>query len=175
MLRVFICGDFFFLTNTRLGAYSCSTYVAPEILKNIPHDDRVDLWSIGVVTFVLLVGYPPFLEDTQSALFEKIRTGEWEFIESDWRRISKDAKEMVKGLLTVDPKERWSIKECLRCSWINKDPDNLSSIDLSMSLGTIRQKRARLRSLAKTVIWLGRDLHTVTEVSTVPEPKMDVH
>ena len=65
-----------------------STYVAPEILKNIPHDDRVDLWSIGVVTFVLLVGYPPFLEDNQSALFEKIRTGEWEFIEGDWRFMS---------------------------------------------------------------------------------------
>ena len=144
-----------------------SSYVAPEILKNIPHDDRVDLWSIGVVTCVLLGGYPPFLEDNQSLLFEKIRTGDWDFVENDWRHVSNDAKELIRGLLVVDPKERWSIKECLRCSWIKKDPNNLSSIDLSMSLGTIRQKRTRLRSLAKAVLFLGGgSLNTVSEVRT---------
>lgn len=145
------------------------TYVAPEILKNIPHDDRVDLWSIGVVTFVLLVGYPPFLEDNQSLLFEKIRTGDWKFIDKDWRHVSKEGKEFVKGLLTVDPKERWPIKECLRSKWIKKDPNNLSSIDLSTSLGTLRNRRSRLRTLAKTVMWMGRDLNTVQEVPTAAQ------
>lgn len=151
-----------------IDSSSFSTYVAPEILKNIPHDNRVDLWSIGVVTFVLLVGYPPFLEDNQSALFEKIRTGEWEFIESDWKPISKEAKEFVVGLLAVDPKERWSVKECMRSAWIKKDPNNLSSIDLSLSLGTIRKRRVRLRSLAKAVMIMGRidSLHTVSDVPT---------
>jgi serine/threonine protein kinase len=126
-------------------------------------DERVDAWSIGVVTFVLLVGYPPFLEDNQSVLFEKIRTGEWEFVENDWRRISVDAKEFVRGLLTTDPKERWSIRECLRSNWIRKDPDNLSSIDLSTSIATMRQRRRRLRTLAKTMQWVGR---AVKEVPT---------
>lgn len=139
------------------------TYVAPEILKNIPHDERVDLWSIGVVSFVLLAGYPPFLEDNQQALFEKIRTGEWEFISSDWRHVSSDAKEFIKGLLVTDPKERWSVKECLRCNWINKDPDNLSSVDLSMSLGNLRARRAHLRNMAKTVILLGKGFGSVTD------------
>ena len=106
------------------------------------------------------------MEENQSALFEKIRTGDWEFVEKDWRHISNDAKDLVKGLLVVDPKERWSIRECLRCGWIRIDPDNLSSIDLSTSLGTIRNKRSRLRSLAKTVIWIGRDLNTVADVPT---------
>ena len=143
------------------------SYVAPEILKNIPHDDRVDLWSIGVVTFVLLVGYPPFLEENQSALFEKIRTGDWDFIKEDWRHISKEAKEFICGLLVVDPKERWSIKECLRSSWIKKDPNNLSSIDLSISLDTIRAKRKKLRSVARAVMFLGgASLNTVSDVPT---------
>ena len=105
------------------------------------------------------------MEDNQSQLFEKIRTGEWEFIENDWKHVSKEAKALVKGLLTVDPKERWSIKECLRCSWIKKDPNNLSSVDLSVSLGTLRQKRTRLRSLAKTFIWMGREMSPVPEAS----------
>ena len=116
-----------------------------------------------MVTFVLLVGYPPFLDDNQSVLFEKIRLGEWEFLDSDWNRISKDAKDFVRGLLTVDPKERWSIKECLRSNWIRKDPENLSSIDLSISLSSIRQKRSRLRALAKTVLWVGS---TISEAPT---------
>lgn len=107
------------------------------------------------------------MEDNQSALFEKIRTGQWEFVESDWRHISKDAKDLVKGLLVVDPKERWSIQECLRCNWINKDPDNLSSVDLSMSLGTLRQHRVRLRNVAKTVMFLnGHNLKAVSEIPT---------
>ena len=99
-------------------------------------------------------------------LFEKIRTGEWDFIENDWRHVSKEAKELVKGLLTVDPKERWSIKECLRCAWIKQDPNNLSSVDLSISLRSLRTRRTRLRSLARTVMWVGRDLKTVQEVPT---------
>ncbi|KAI2514214.1 serine/threonine kinase [Fragilaria crotonensis] len=56
---------------TRCGT---PTYVAPEILKNIPHDTKADMWSVGVITYVLLVGYPPFMEDKQQDLFRKIRS-----------------------------------------------------------------------------------------------------
>lgn len=154
------------LPNSLTARLVNSTYVAPEILKNVPHDERVDLWSIGVVAFVLLVGYPPFLEDNQTVLFEKIRTCDWQFVESDWKHVSKDAREMVKGLLQADPKERWSFQECLRCRWIQKDPGNLSSVDLSASLGNLRARRSRLRSLAKAVIWMGRDLQSAEDVPT---------
>jgi hypothetical protein len=73
---------------------------------------------------------------------------------------------MVKGLLQADPKERWSFQECLRCRWIQRDPGNLSSVDLSASLGKLREKRLRLRSLAKAVIWMGRDLKLVEDMPT---------
>jgi serine/threonine protein kinase len=58
------------------------------------------LWSVGIVIFVLLVGYPPFLDEDQSQLFLKIRTGEWSFSDEDWKHISEDAKELIRGLLT---------------------------------------------------------------------------
>jgi serine/threonine protein kinase len=62
------------------------TYVAPEILKNIPHDTKADMWSVGVIIYVLLVGYPPFMEDKQADLFRKIRSGEYEFFEEELGR-----------------------------------------------------------------------------------------
>jgi serine/threonine protein kinase len=136
-----------------------------EILKNIPHDERVDQWAIGIVIFVLLVGYPPFLEENQAVLFDKIRRGEWTFYERDWGKISAEAKELIRGLLAVDPKERWSIEEALRCKWIKQDPSTLSNINLSESINSLRTKRNRLRTMAKAVIWT-KDNNVCEDVPT---------
>lgn len=147
---------------SRVGTPS---YVAPEILKNIPHDQHVDLWSVGVVIFVLLVGYPPFLDDDQTKLFHKIRNGQWVFYEQDWKHISQDAKDLVKGLLVVDPNERWTVEECLRSRWIKQDPAELSCVDLSEALRVLKEKKSRLRSLAYAFMGLG-DKIKPAEVAT---------
>jgi calcium/calmodulin-dependent protein kinase I len=147
---------------TRVGT---PTYVAPEILKNIPHDQRADLWSIGVVVFVLLVGYPPFLEEKQSDLFAKIRAGDWNFVEMDWANISLDAKALIKGLLVTDPKERWSLEESLRCRWIQQDSNQLSSVTLCDSVVSLKQRRNRLRSLARAFMWVGKETKPVEVVT----------
>jgi serine/threonine protein kinase len=128
------------------------SYVAPEVLKNLPHDQRVDIWSLGVVVFVLLVGYPPFLEENQAALFHKIRNGEWVFYEDDWKHISNEAKEFVQKVLVVDPNERWNIEECLRSPWIQQDPCKLSSVDLSEALQKLQLKKRSLRNMARAVM-----------------------
>ena len=54
-------------------------YVAPEILNGVPYDERSDMWSIGVILYILLGGYPPFIDDNQRKLFRKIRKGKYEF------------------------------------------------------------------------------------------------
>jgi len=142
------------------------TYVAPEVLKNIPHDERVDLWSIGVIIYVLLVGYPPFMEDDQMLLFRKIRNGEYAFFEDDWKNISHDAKDLIRGLLVCDPKERWTVEEALRCAWIKQDPNRLSSVNLSESLMALKARRNRLRTLATAVMWTDGKSLRPTEVVT---------
>ena len=141
------------------------SYVAPEILKNLPHDQRVDLWSLGVVVFVLLVGYPPFLENDQTTLFRKIRKGEWGFVEEDWKTVSKEAKEFVQGLLLVDPHDRWTIDECLRSSWIQQNPNLLSSVDLSVVLSKLQKKKVSLRSMARSVIVFNDGIRTMNDES----------
>lgn len=89
------------------------TFVAPEILKNIPHDQRGDLWSVGVVIYLLLIGYPPFVKKTQAELFTQIRSCDWKFYEEDWENISPDARELIENILVSDPEQRWTASESL--------------------------------------------------------------
>ncbi|XP_017676771.1 PREDICTED: calcium/calmodulin-dependent protein kinase type 1G [Lepidothrix coronata] len=73
---------------------ACGTpgYVAPEVLAQKPYSKAVDCWSIGVITYILLCGYPPFYEETESKLFEKIKEGYYEFESPFWDDISESGK-----------------------------------------------------------------------------------
>ncbi|XP_030728778.1 calcium/calmodulin-dependent protein kinase type 1G isoform X2 [Globicephala melas] len=100
---------------------ACGTpgYVAPEVLAQKPYSKAVDCWSIGVITYILLCGYPPFYEDTESKLFEKIKEGYYEFESPFWDDISESAKDFICHLLEKDPNERYTCEKALRHPWIN--------------------------------------------------------
>lgn len=69
---------------------SCGTpdYVAPEVLLGEPYDKEVDVWSIGVIGYVLLCGFPPFYGETQKELFENIMNGQYDFPDPEWTEVS---------------------------------------------------------------------------------------
>jgi serine/threonine protein kinase len=129
------------------------TFVSPEILKNIPHDQSADLWSIGVIVYLLLVGYPPFMKDTQAELFQQIRSCDWKFHKKDWQNISNDAKELIEHLLVADPVQRWTVDEALKCAWIQDESTSSTQVDLMKAIESLRERRARLRQFAKPVVW----------------------
>jgi calcium/calmodulin-dependent protein kinase (CaM kinase) II/calcium/calmodulin-dependent protein kinase I len=116
---------------TRCGT---PTYVAPEILKNHPHDEVADMWSVGVIIFVALVGYPPFIEEDQRVLFRKIRLGEYCFFDEDWVGISQESRELISKLLIVDPDQRWTATQALDHKWFSCADTKLSSRDIYPSL-----------------------------------------
>jgi len=121
---------------TRLGT---PTYVAPEILKNHPHDERVDNWSIGVIIYVILVGYPPFTDQNQSELFRKIKYADIQYFEEDWKDISPEAKDFIQSLLVVDPIHRCTARQALCHDWLtNIDDERLSRSDLAKSLHLLK-------------------------------------
>ncbi|XP_054982272.1 calcium/calmodulin-dependent protein kinase type 1G isoform X3 [Sorex araneus] len=95
---------------------ACGTpgYVAPEVLAQKPYSKAVDCWSIGVITYILLCGYPPFYEETESKLFEKIKEGYYEFESPFWDDISESAKDFICHLLEKDPEERYTCDKALR-------------------------------------------------------------
>mmetsp|Transcript_35370 Transcript_35370/g.42223 ORF Transcript_35370/g.42223 Transcript_35370/m.42223 type:complete len:702 (+) Transcript_35370:14-2119(+) len=129
---------------TRCGT---PTYVAPEILKNHPHDESADMWSVGVIIYVLLVGYPPFMEDKQRELFRKIRQGEYKFHSEDWGGISEQARDMIRSLIVVDPAHRSTAKKALQHEWIcDMDERDLLNTNLTGSQRELVKSLDRMNS-----------------------------
>ncbi|CAL9703160.1 unnamed protein product [Knipowitschia caucasica] len=99
---------------------ACGTpgYVAPEVLAQKPYSKAVDCWSIGVITYILLCGYPPFYEETESQLFSKIMKAQYEFDSPFWDDISESAKDFIRNMMQRDPSMRYSPEQALRHPWI---------------------------------------------------------
>ena len=81
-------------------------YVAPEVLRR-EYTKSCDIWSIGVITYILLCGYPPFYGDSDNEIFESVRVGRYDFPSPEWDDISQDAKNFIGYLLKMNPGERY--------------------------------------------------------------------
>jgi len=101
---------------------SCGTpdYVAPEVITaEGSYDKSVDMWSCGVITYVLLCGFSPFLSSDQTGLFEKIMKAEYDFPDPEWTHISDNAKDFIRKLLVKDRGVRYTASQCLEHPWLN--------------------------------------------------------
>jgi serine/threonine protein kinase len=101
----------------------CGTpgYVAPEVLSAGPRSgycNQVDIFSAGVTLYVMLSGYEPFYGESEKELIEANRLGQIDFPESDWGRISSEALDLLRRMLTVNHKERITASEALRHPWL---------------------------------------------------------
>ena len=109
-------------------------YTAPEIINYIPYDERVDNWSLGVILFTVLGGYPPFYQPTIHETFQQIRQGSYSFPSEYWAGISPDAKKLIKGLLNRDPNQRITAEEALQHVWMTGRGEMLAQRSLSDNL-----------------------------------------
>ncbi|KAL4973352.1 kinase-like domain-containing protein [Aspergillus desertorum] len=100
----------------------CGTvgYTAPEIVKDERYSKSVDMWALGCVLYTLLCGFPPFYDESIQVLTEKVARGQYTFLSPWWDDISKSAKDLISHLLTVDPDERYTIKQFLAHPWIRE-------------------------------------------------------
>jgi len=105
----------------------CGTlhYVAPEVLsrKTESYTNKVDCWSLGVVTYVLLCGYLPFYQEDRNLTARLIRIGKFEFDPEEWSEISKEAKDLIKNLMTKDVEKRLTAAGVLEHDWLTKNRD----------------------------------------------------
>ncbi|KAM6979741.1 calcium/calmodulin-dependent protein kinase IGa, partial [Aplochiton taeniatus] len=99
---------------------ACGTpgYVAPEVLAQEPYSKAVDCWSIGVITYILLCGYPPFFEDNQTRLYSKIMRADYSFHSPYWDDISESAKDFIRNMMQKNPKRRFTTEKALNHPWI---------------------------------------------------------
>ena len=94
-------------------------YIAPEVLFE-KYDEKCDIWSCGVILYILLCGYPPFNGDSDTDIMKAVKVGTYEFPKQEWSVISKEAKDLVTNMLKYDPKNRYSALDCLGHPWFKK-------------------------------------------------------
>ncbi|XP_028917398.1 serine/threonine-protein kinase 33 [Ornithorhynchus anatinus] len=99
---------------------TCGTpiYMAPEVINAHDYSQQCDIWSIGVIMYILLSGEPPFMAHSEEKLFEAIKKGELYFHKKIWQSVSDSAKHVLKQLLKVDPAHRITANELLDVNWI---------------------------------------------------------
>lgn len=94
-------------------------YIAPEVL-NQDYNEKCDLWSCGVIMYILLSGRPPFEGSTDKSITNAIRKGKFNLDTRAFKNVSNDAKNLIKELLQMDPKKRISANEALKHKWFKR-------------------------------------------------------
>uniref|UniRef100_A0A0K0ESE9 Protein kinase domain-containing protein n=1 Tax=Strongyloides stercoralis TaxID=6248 RepID=A0A0K0ESE9_STRER len=143
-------------------------FMAPEVVERfmdetLKYDKKADTWSLGVLIYIMLCGYPPFYgqcdsedcgwtkgeicDECQDSLFENIKRGDFDFPDDDWRNISDEAKDLICHLLVRNARYRYTIDDVLNHSWITKQspniplvtPSNLERIESARDINQINQ------------------------------------
>lgn len=126
-------------------------YVAPEVLFG-SYSAGADNWSLGVIMYIILCGTPPFNGEKNPQILEAVRRGEARYPHAEWKNISSDAKELVKGLLTKNPENRYTAAEALQHVWITEKAPKAQEITIgSTFVDNLRTFRS-LNNFKKTAL-----------------------
>ena len=128
-------------------------YVAPEVLRQ-NYGKECDLWSLGVIMYAILAGFPPFNGDSNQEIQRKILKGDYHFNHAEWEPVSKDAKALIKSLLSLEAAKRLTAVEALNHPWfaiIHSATNKPLDVALARRMRTFRAG-GRLRREALKVI-----------------------
>ena len=98
-----------------------SYYIAPEVLEG-DYDEKCDIWSCGVILYILLCGYAPFYGENDKEIYNQVLKGEYDFPKEEWQHVSEEAKNLVQKMLEKDTQKRITALDALQDKWfkINK-------------------------------------------------------
>uniref|UniRef100_A0A8C5TXX4 Protein serine kinase H1 n=1 Tax=Malurus cyaneus samueli TaxID=2593467 RepID=A0A8C5TXX4_9PASS len=129
---------------------TCGTpeYIAPEILVRKPYTNSVDMWALGVISYILLSGTMPFEDDNRTRLYRQILKGKYSYsgeVSDPWPSVSNLAKDFIDRLLTVDPSDRMTALQALKHPWVVSMAASSSMKNLHRSISQNLLKRASSR------------------------------
>jgi len=129
--------DFGFSTRFEPGVYmttmACTNhYVAPEVLDG-KYTEACDVWSLGVVIYMLLCGSAPFYGSNEAQILDKVRACAYDFEPDAWGKVSEDSKDLIKHILVVDPQARHTAQNVLQHRWIERTAPQASKSPLSQA------------------------------------------
>ncbi|KAJ1632493.1 kinase-like domain-containing protein [Pavlovales sp. CCMP2436] len=138
----------------------CGTpgYIAPEVLHMKGYGREVDMWSVGVIVYILLCGFPPFYAENDALLFQQIKAGRYEFLRPYWDPVSATAKDFVSKLLVVDPARRMTAEQALAHPWLMlSEAERMSTENLIYVTQALKDRQARNK--LKGIINVTRAMH----------------
>ncbi|XP_015992737.1 calcium/calmodulin-dependent protein kinase type IV isoform X1 [Rousettus aegyptiacus] len=133
----------------------CGTpgYCAPEILRGCAYGPEVDMWSVGVITYILLCGFEPFYDERgDQFMFRRILNCEYYFISPWWDEVSLNAKDLVKKLIVLDPKKRLTTFQALQHPWVTGKAANFVHMDTAQKKLQEFNARRKLKAAVKAVV-----------------------
>jgi len=149
-------------------------YMAPEVI-NKDYNTKCDVWSCGVIMYVLLCGSPPFDGPDDKSIQNKVRTGKFSFDNETWNTVSPEAKELICKMLTLDPKKRITAQDAVRDIWITKFAKNthITSEEnlrrLRRPFENLRRFRAQQKIQQATIAFL---VHQVSSTEMIRDLRM---
>mmetsp|Transcript_12767 Transcript_12767/g.15149 ORF Transcript_12767/g.15149 Transcript_12767/m.15149 type:complete len:333 (-) Transcript_12767:216-1214(-) len=151
---------------------ACGTpgYVAPEVLKKQKYNNSVDVWSLGVILYILLCGFPPFYHEKTQKLYQQIKQGDYDFPDPYWEDITDSAKDIIKKMLTVDPAKRITIPQILEHPWISGSTASTRQFGKAHGIRLRKlQARRKLRKTIQMIIAVNRFAHFLDHYSKMLE------
>ena len=135
-------------------------YIAPEIINNKKYDGKCDLWSCGVIMYMMLSGQPPFKGENDEEIYQAIKNGKYNFDDEKWDTISNDAKDLIKNLLIKDPDKRYSAEKALNHPWIVKHRRNkiIDKKKLNEVVYNLKNYSAKLKLQQLTLAYIVHNL-----------------
>jgi len=128
-------------------------YTAPQVLAG-SYTQASDMWSLGIIMYILLCGYPPFFGDTDAQILSKVRAGIFSFNEADWKDVSEYAKQMIRDLLKMNQQQRLTVAQALSHEWlVQKAPKRQAPLKLRFtdSLRAYSQMNMLKRTMLQTM------------------------
>lgn len=131
ILADFGSAEWFCGGGTMSGVVGTPYYVAPEVLSGREYNEKVDVWSAGVILYIMLAGVPPFYGETAVETFEAVMRGNLRFPTRLFRSVSPEAKDLLRKMLCKDVSRRLSAEQVLRHPWIINGGVTQSMADLT--------------------------------------------
>jgi calcium-dependent protein kinase len=139
-------------------------YIAPEVL-NETYDEKCDIWSAGVIFYIMLCGYPPFNGETDKEIIDAVKKGEFDFPSEEWDVISEEGKDLIRKMLAYEPKNRFSAQQVLAHPWftIFKDKNKLDKKIAKSALENMKRFKRNKQFEQATISFIVNQLITKEE------------
>ena len=166
-LKLIDFGTCNYFTNNKKLTLKVGTpyYIAPEVLRR-QYNEKCDIWSCGVIMYILLVGYPPFKGKNNELIYNKVLLGKYNMKGNEWKRVSESGKDLVIKMLTYDPEKRPSAQQVLSHEWFSKQNKLDKNVDMNLMANVIKNIKnfnAKEKLQQATIAYIVHFLYTSKE------------